>query len=99
MNLVDAKCNPWANPGEIDTEDRIMTPSTPSTPCTTPTAAFDLLFPSLLQEGRGYAFPCDAQGHVDLDTLSPQARLNYFYVRTLIGRDYATPAILPHVLH
>jgi hypothetical protein len=96
MNLVDAACNPWSNPIETDTEDHIMTPSTP---CSTPAAAFDLLFPSLFQDGRGYAFPCDAQGHVDLDALSPQARLNYLYVRTLIGRDYATPAILPHVLH
>jgi hypothetical protein len=54
---------------------------------------YHLHFPSLFQEGRGYAFPCDEQGHVDLDALSERARTNYFYARTVIGREFAMPAV------
>jgi hypothetical protein len=52
-----------------------------------------LRFRSLFHEGRGWAFPCDASGRVDLDSLSETARNNYFYARTLIGRDVAAPAV------
>ncbi len=54
---------------------------------------FELRFQSLFDEGRGYAFPCDARGHVDLDTMSDRLRNNYLYVRTLIGRDFSLPAV------
>jgi hypothetical protein len=58
------------------------------------TAAFELRFQSLFHEGRGLAFPCDAAGRVDLDRLSERARCNYFYARSVIGRDFTTPAVL-----
>jgi hypothetical protein len=58
-------------------------------------APFELLFVSLFDEGRGYAFPCDAAGQVDLDALSDRLRLNYLYVRKLIGRDFSAPAVRP----
>jgi hypothetical protein len=58
-------------------------------------AAFELRFVSLFDEGRGYAFPCDAEGHVDLDALSDRLKLNYLYVRKLIGRDFGAPAVRP----
>jgi hypothetical protein len=56
-------------------------------------AHYELRFQSLFDAGRAYAFSCDEAGHVDIDALSAQARLNYFYARTLIGRDVATPAV------
>jgi hypothetical protein len=64
----------------------------------TPTAfaertQYELRFRSLFDEGRGYAFPCDARGHVDMDALSDRARNNYFYARTVVGREFATPAV------
>jgi hypothetical protein len=64
-------------------------------PPTRPTdpAHYELRFQSLFDGGRAYAFSCDAAGHVDLDTLSNQARLNYFYARTVIGREVAMPAV------
>jgi hypothetical protein len=34
---------------------------------------YELRFQSLFTEGRGYAFPCDAQGHVNIDALSERA--------------------------
>ena len=58
-------------------------------------ARFELLFVSLFDERRGYAFPCDEEGHVDLDALSDRLRLNYLYVRKLIGRDFCRPAVRP----
>lgn len=54
---------------------------------------YELRFRSLFDEGRGYAFPCDAGGHVDMDALSDRARNNYFYARTVVGREFATPAV------
>jgi len=59
----------------------------------TPAIAYELRFQSLFHEGRGYAFPCDEAGHVDLDALSERARLSYFYARTVIGREFLTPAV------
>jgi hypothetical protein len=60
-----------------------------------PAADFELRFASLFDQGRGYAFPCDAEGHVDMDTLSARALTNYLCARTLIGRDYAAPRVQP----
>lgn len=56
-------------------------------------AGYELRFRSLFNEGRGYAFPCDAKGHVDLDGLSREALNNYLYARTVIGREFSTPAV------
>jgi hypothetical protein len=56
-------------------------------------AEYELRFRSLFDEGRGYAFPCDAYGRVDMDALSERARNNYFYARTVVGRELATPAV------
>lgn len=58
-------------------------------------AGFELRFQSLFDAGRALAFPCDAAGRVDLDALSERARSNYFYARSFIGRDFATPSVLP----
>lgn len=58
-----------------------------------PYTHYELRFRSLFDEGRAYAFPCDAQGHVDLDALSDRARDNYLYARTVVGREFATPAV------
>lgn len=63
------------------------------------TTCYELRFRSLFDEGRGYAFPCDAQGHVDLDAMSERARTNYLYARTVIGRELAMPSVLPGELH
>jgi hypothetical protein len=52
-----------------------------------------LYFHSLFCEGRGLAFPCDAKGQVDLDRLSDRARTNYFYARTVIGREFHVPEV------
>jgi hypothetical protein len=60
---------------------------------------FELRFQSLFDNGRGYAFPCDATGQVDLDGLSERARNNYLFARAMVGRDLAVPALRPCDLH
>jgi hypothetical protein len=56
---------------------------------------FELRFQSLFDSGRGFAFPCDPQGRVDLDQLSERARNNYLFARALVGRELAVPAVRP----
>ncbi len=52
-----------------------------------------LRFRSLFGQGRELAFPCDDCGHVDMDALSDRALNNYLYARTVIGREFFTPAV------
>ena len=54
---------------------------------------FQLRFQSLYSSGRGFAFPCDHEGQVDLDGMSERARNNYFFARAMVGRDLACPAV------
>jgi hypothetical protein len=54
---------------------------------------FRLCFRSLFDRGRGYAFPCDGNGRVDLDELSEGARNNYLYARAMVGRELALPDV------
>jgi hypothetical protein len=63
------------------------------------TRAYQLCFRSLFHSGRGYAFPCDPRGQVDLDRMSERARNNYFYARAMVGRELAAPAIETATLH
>ena len=60
---------------------------------------FELRFQSLFNSGRGYSFPCDPTGLVDLDQLSDGARNNYLYARAMVGRELAVPAVRPSILH
>ena len=57
------------------------------------TSRFQLCFRSLFDSGRGFAFPCDPKGQVDLDSMSEKARNNYFYARAMIGRELTYPAV------
>jgi hypothetical protein len=59
---------------------------------------FELRFEPLFCHGSGFSFPCDARGQVDLDRIGERARCNYFYARSLIGRDFGRPAVRPATL-
>ena len=54
-------------------------------------AQFELRFSHLFRPGRGYSFPCDAQGCVDLDGLSDTLRDHYLFARALVGHELAAP--------
>ncbi len=58
-------------------------------------ARYELRFTGLFNRGRGFAFPCDAEGHVDMDRLTVHARLNYFYARAMVGSELSAPVIAP----
>ncbi len=62
-------------------------------------ACFEIRYQSLFHEGRGLSFPCDAEGHVPLDSLSERALENYLYARAVVGREYAYPSIRPAASH
>ena len=66
---------------------------------TSEAADYELRFQSLFDAGRAYAFPCDAAGHVDMDALSDTARDNYLYARTVVGREFALPAVMVSAAH
>lgn len=56
---------------------------------------YELRFNDLFVTGRGFAFPCDAHGRVDLDALSEHARENYLYARALVGQRTSLPMVCP----
>ena len=60
---------------------------------------FELRFQSLFDSGRGYSFPCDPAGQVNLGLLSDRARNNYLFARAMVGRELAVPAVRPSGLH
>ncbi len=55
---------------------------------------FEIQFQPLHLEGSVLRFPCDPQGHVDLDALNPVDMDDYLFARALVGRDYARPAVV-----
>ena len=57
-------------------------------------SAFELRFRYLFKPGRAFAFPCDAEGNVDLDGMSERCRDNYFYACTVVGSEVDVPRVL-----
>ena len=53
-----------------------------------------LFFTGLFPAVHSLAFPCDPEGHVDMDEMSERARENYLFARTVVGRDYGVPVVL-----
>ncbi|HTH80067.1 MAG TPA: hypothetical protein VL593_13910 [Ramlibacter sp.] len=54
---------------------------------------FQLSFRSLFNSGRGFAFPCDERGDVDIAHMGDKARNNYLFARAMVGRDFCPPAV------
>ena len=54
---------------------------------------FELRFRSLYRPGRGYTFPCDERGRVDMDALSDSERYRYLFARAIVGRELTLPAV------
>lgn len=57
-------------------------------------AFYEIQYQSLADSQSDVRVPCDVQGHVDLDALSPHAVENYLFARAMVGRDYALPAVV-----
>lgn len=60
---------------------------------------YELLFRPLTSARRAYVFPCDAAGHVDMDSLSERARDNYLYARAVMGMEVAWPDVRTTTSH
>lgn len=58
-----------------------------------PQYGFELRFEPLRHAGRGYVFPCDANGQVPLGTMSERLRDNYFYARAVVGNELSWPVV------
>jgi hypothetical protein len=56
------------------------------------TVRYELRFLRLFEGGCSFAFPCDADGHVDIGGMCERSRCNYFYARKAIGREFSVPA-------
>jgi hypothetical protein len=52
-----------------------------------------LRFQTLFREGPGWSFPCDATGHVDMDSMSDRTRNNDMFARAVIGIEVAAPCV------
>lgn len=55
--------------------------------------SYELRFQYLVNPERCFAFPCDAQGRVDMDALSERALNSYLFARALMGRDTSAPVV------
>ena len=62
-------------------------------------AGWELRFEPLFAGHRGFVFPCDAQGQVDMNSLSERALQNYLYARAMMGRETAWPRVQPSLMH
>ena len=57
--------------------------------------AYELRFNALFADRRSFSFPCDAVGHVDMDSLSERALNNYLYARAMMGLEVSWPDVCP----
>ncbi len=60
---------------------------------------FELRFASLSTSGRTFVFPCDSQGHVDIDRLPETLRTSYFFARGSVGFELCYPVVCRSRLH
>lgn len=58
------------------------------------TAHYELRFAGLFDRGRGYAFPCDQQGRVDMTAMTERTRTNYLFARAMVGNELCAPIVL-----
>jgi hypothetical protein len=54
---------------------------------------YELRFNRRLGNERGYAFACDAKGHVDMTTLTARALNNYLFARAVSGNQLFPPTV------
>jgi hypothetical protein len=48
----------------------------------------------LISGGQDFAFPCDAQGHVEISGLSERSRNDYLFARAVVGREFSAPSLV-----
>ena len=58
-----------------------------------PVSHYELHYARLLGVGRSFVFPCDAAGHVEVDSLTERARANYLFARSAVGVEMSLPTV------
>jgi hypothetical protein len=53
----------------------------------------ELRYANRFSSAKGFAFPCDASGQVDIDSLNERSRDNYFYARAVAGLEFLFPVV------
>ena len=59
----------------------------------TASGGYELRFQPLFANHRTFVFPCDAVGHVDMDSLSEPMLNNYLYARAVMGLELSWPEV------
>jgi hypothetical protein len=54
---------------------------------------YELHYARLLGVGRSFAFPCDACGNVEWDSLTERARENYLFACSAVGVEMSLPTV------
>lgn len=60
-----------------------------------PVSHYELHYVRLLGIGRSFVFPCDAAGHVAVDSLTERARANYLFAQSAVGVEMSAPTVRP----
>jgi len=55
--------------------------------------SYELRFTDLYNRGRGYAFPCDATGHVAVLDLSDRGLAIYMFAQAGVGSQLSCPFV------
>jgi len=58
-----------------------------------PAGQAEVRFQSRWRQGFALAFPSDAQGRVDIDTLTEREHSSYLFARIMVGREFETPVV------
>jgi hypothetical protein len=64
-------------------------------PLPAPDAHYLMRFQSLKNKQLALVFPCDAEGRVELDSLSDRARIDYLFARAVVGCEFRRPSVVP----
>jgi hypothetical protein len=54
---------------------------------------YELRFTGLFNKGRGYVFPCDAAGHVDITCFTDRVRISYLSALAVVGKELSCPRV------
>jgi hypothetical protein len=57
-------------------------------------ASHELRFFSLFDPGRGFSFPCKADGRIAHEQMTPNVRASYLRARSMVGCELSAPVVV-----
>jgi hypothetical protein len=61
---------------------------------TSPPACHELRFVSLFDSGRGFSFPCEADGRIAYEQMTPAVQASYLRARSMVGWELTAPVVM-----